>query len=58
MGASVLYFQMKLKRLLRYMKFKDMKAAITRNASVDEDEIAEHGKVFSCFLLLRSSGLC
>ena len=36
---------MKLQRLIRYMKFKDMKSAVSRTASVDEDEPPEHGRI-------------
>lgn len=34
--------KVKLHRLLRYMKFRDIKASVSRTASVDEDEPAEH----------------
>ena len=39
-----LCLQVKLHRLLRYMKFRDIKASVSRTASVDEDEPAEHGR--------------
>ena len=37
--------QVKLRRLLRYMKFRDIKAAVSRNTSVDDDDPTEHGKL-------------
>lgn len=36
--------KVKLRRLLRYMKFRDVKSAVSRTASVDEDEPPEHGE--------------
>ena len=45
--SLLLFFQEKLKRLIKYLNFKDMKSKSQKQASQDDDEVLEASGKYS-----------